>query len=148
MPSIIPGYVYSLFATVIIGAILIATCGLATTNVKAEAETQQLHDVVDYVATKSLELLSNPSEDNSSATATLSLPISIGNQQYWIQVYNDSSGAWVQAGLGVDVVSSEQRMCIPADVAASGVYVSDFGWPYLQYQSNNTGQYLTLCGGN
>ena len=37
MPSIIPGYVYSIFAALIVGAIIVCSCSVSMLNIKNEA---------------------------------------------------------------------------------------------------------------
>lgn len=148
MSSIIPSYIYTLFATIIVGTLIVTTCAVATVNVKGEAEKQQLSNIADYVATNSMELLSSPPADNLTLKMVLDVPPLIGNQQYWIQIQNDSSRAWVETGFGTTILSSDQQVNIPSDAEATGFYVSDLGACFLEYQSNGTGCYLTLYGGN
>ena len=74
MPSIIPGYVYSLFAALIVGAIIVYACSLSTLNIKNQATNQQLKNIDEYVATQSLTLLSHTTEDNQNTTQFLDIP--------------------------------------------------------------------------
>ena len=55
MPSIIPGYVYTLFSSSS-GVIIVAGCTMATLNVRTEAVNQQLSNVEQSVAAQSLAL--------------------------------------------------------------------------------------------
>jgi hypothetical protein len=148
LPSIIPSYVYTLFASIIVSSILICACGLSTLNVRYEAERQRLSSVAEYVVTKSVELISHASADNLTSTLHLNVPSLIGNQIYWIQIANDSSKTWVEVGFGTSAQSSGHRAYIPSEVSASGLYVSDASDASLECYSNNTGVYLKLSGGN
>ncbi|MCX6643943.1 MAG: hypothetical protein NT043_01870 [Candidatus Bathyarchaeota archaeon] len=74
MPSIIPSYVYSLFAALIVGAIIVSSCSLSMVNIKNEAENQQLTNIDEYVATQSLTLLTRASENNQNTTQLLDIP--------------------------------------------------------------------------
>ena len=148
MPSIIPSYVYTLFASLIVGTIVITACGLSTVNVKSEAEKQQLSNIADYVATESLELVSNAAAENLTSTFQLDVPQLIGNQRYWVRIANNSARAWVEAGFGTTALSSLQRTYIPSDVAASGTYTSGSGTATLECHADSTGVHLTLSGGN
>jgi hypothetical protein len=148
MPSIIPSYVYTLFASLIVGSILISACALSTLNLKNEAAQQQLSNIAEYVATESLELTSHAKTDNSTATLSLTLPTSVGDQRYWIQLKNDTARTWVEVGLGITPVTSQQRTYIPADAAASGTYVSGLGVATLECTSNGSEVYLSLSGGS
>ncbi len=84
MPSIIPGWVYSIFAALMVGAIIVYVCSISTLNVKNQANTQQLKNIEEYVATQSLSLLSHTIENNQNTTQFLDIPSSIGNQRFWI----------------------------------------------------------------
>ena len=148
MPSIIPSYIYTLFASIIVGTIVISACGLSTANVKYEAEKQQLSNIAEYVATESLELISHATAENLTATLHLNVPQLIGNQRYWIKIANDSAKTWVEVGFGTTVISSEQRAYIPSEVAASGTYTSGSGAAILECFSDSSGVQLNLSGGN
>ena len=148
MPSIIPSYIYTLFASIIVGTLIITACGLSSANVKSEAEKQQLANIAEYVATKSLELASNAPADNLTLTSTLDIPALIGSQRYWIQITNDSQQSWVQVGFGTAALSSAQQLNMPFFVKASGVYISGSGPALLQYHSDTAGDYLSLYGGS
>jgi len=148
LPSIIPSYVYTLFASIIVGTIVISACGLSTANMKSEAEKQQLSNIAEYVATESLELISHATAENLTSTLHLNVPQLIGNQRYWIKIANDSAKTWVEVGFGTTAISSEQRTYIPSEVAASGTYTSGSGATILECHSDISGVYLTLSGGN
>lgn len=144
MPSIIPGWIYSIFAALIVGAIIVCSCGLSMLNVKNEATDQQLKNIDEYVATQTLTLLSHTTQDNQNTTQFLDIPSQIGNQIFWIQIANDSSGAWVESGLGTTVTSSQLHMNIPATVVASGIFISGSGRAELQCHFENQTAILTL----
>jgi hypothetical protein len=116
--------------------------------VRHEAEKQQLSNIADYVATKSLELISYAPTDNLTSTLRLNVPSLIGNQRYWIQIANDSSKTWVEVGFETTVQSSEQRTYMPAEVSASGTYTSGSGVAILECYSDSSGVHLTLAGGS
>jgi hypothetical protein len=144
MPTIIPGYVYTLFAAVLVGAIIVYCCSLATLNIKNQAATQQLKNIDEYVATQSLLALSHTSENNQNLTQFLDIPSQVGNQIFWIQISTDSSGAWVQSGFGTTVTSSELNINIPAEVNASGIFISGSGRAVLQCHFEDKTATLTL----
>ena len=146
MPSIIPSYVYSLFAALIVGAIIVYSCSISTLNIKNEAEQQQLTNIDQYVATQCMTLLSYTTEDNQNSTQFLAIPSEVGSQQYWICIENDSSGAWVESGLGTTVTPSHPDIYIPARIAASGVFISDSGRAFLTCCIKNQTVTLTLTG--
>jgi hypothetical protein len=142
MPSNIPSYVYSLFAALIVGTILVTTCSVAMANVKNKAETQQLQNLDEYVAAQSLSLIADSTRENQNSTQTLDVPSQIGNQRFWISISNDTQGAWVQAGFGTTAYLSQPKFYIPAQIAASGLYISGSGRLVLECSSIN--QVVTL----
>jgi hypothetical protein len=144
MPSIIPGYMYSIFAALIVGAIIVYACSISTLNVKNQANNQQLKNIDEYVATQSLTLLSQTTENNQNSTRFLDIPSSIGNQRFWISIANDSSGAWVESGFGTIVSSKNSQINIPATVVASGCFISGSGRAILQCYFENQTATLTL----
>jgi len=143
MVTIIPGYVYSIFAALIVGAIIVASCSLSMVNLRNEAESQQLANVDEYVAAQSLTLITHVTEDNQSTTQFLDLPSQIGNQEYSISITNDSSSAWVESGFGA-TVQSQPQIYIPAEINASGTFVSVWGRAFLQCYYQNQIVTLTL----
>jgi hypothetical protein len=148
LPSLIPSYVYTLFASIIVGTIVISACGLSTVNVKQEAEKQQLSNISEYVATESLELISHATAENLTSNLRLDVPSLIGNQRYWIKIANDTAKTWVEVGFGTTVISSEQRTYMPSAVSASGTYISGSGVAILECYSDSSGVHLTLSGGS
>jgi hypothetical protein len=144
VPSIIPSYVYSIFAALIVGSIIILCCSLSTINIKNQAIDQQLKNINEYVAAQSLALLSHTTENNRNATQFLDIPSQIGNQRFWISIANDSSGAWVASGFGTTVSSNQPKMNIPAQVVASGIFISGSGRAELQCHFENESAILKL----
>ena len=144
MPSIIPGWVYSIFAALIVGAIIIYACSISTLNVKNLANTQQLRNIDEFVATQSLSLLSQTTENNQNTTQFLDIPSSIGNQRFWIRIDSNPSGARVESGFGTTVSSNNIQMSIPANFEASGYFISGSGRAKLQCQFENQTATLTL----
>jgi hypothetical protein len=143
MVTIIPSYVYSIFAALIVGAIIVASCSLSMLNVRNEAENQQLANVDEYVAAQGLTLVTHVTEDGQNATQFLDLPSQIGNQEYSISMANDSSSAWVESGFGA-TVQNQPQIYIPAEISASGTFVSGWGRAFLQCYYQNQTVTLTL----
>jgi flagellar biosynthesis regulator FlaF len=133
-----------MFAALIVGAILVYACSISTINVKNQANSQLLKNIEEYVATQSLSLLSQTTENNQNSTQFLDIPSSIGNQRFWIRIANDSSGAWVESGFGTTLSSNSLQMNIPANFDASGYFISGSGKAKLQCQFENQFATLTL----
>ena len=148
MPSIIPSYVYTLFATIIVGTIVVSACGISTLNVRNEFTKQQLSSLSEYIAIEGLELIIQTKFNNVTSRLQLNIPDSIGNQIYWIRIMNSTLKSWVEAGFGETPFSSQQRTYIPSKIVASGAYFSGSGQLILECNSNTTGTYLTISGEN
>ena len=147
MPSIIPSYVYTLFAMIIVGSLLVVAFTFSTENLRNQAETQQLKRIAEYVMAKGCELVSASKANVVYANFTLDIPILVGDQQYWIQLENDSSSAWVETGFGDASSGTGQRVTIPLQVSASGTYLSEYGLPVLQCNMSDGNACLELSGG-
>ena len=144
MPSIVPGYLYTIFATLLIGTMIVYSCGVSSTAVKNEALSQQLLNVGEYVATQSLVLITQTTENIANITQILDIPSQIGNQLFWIRLNSDSSEAWVECGYGLNATESGQRISIPAVVTASGTFISGEGQATLNCYIDNGDLVLTL----
>ncbi|MGA2522989.1 MAG: hypothetical protein ABSF65_02410 [Candidatus Bathyarchaeia archaeon] len=144
MVSIIPSYVYSLFAALIVGTILVSSCSLSMVNLKNEAGNQQLSNVDEYVAAQSLNLIGQTIQDNQNTTQFLDLPSQIGNQIYWVCLTNDSFSASVESGFGTTASLDQPQLYIPAEISASGIFVSSWGRPLLHCCYQNQTITLTL----
>ncbi len=143
MVSTIPSYVYSLFAALIVGTIIVSSCNLSMVNIKNDAENQQLANIDEYVAAQSLTLITQTIQDGQNTTQFLDLPSQIGSQEYSISIANDSSSAWVESGFGA-AVQIQPQIYIPAEINASGTFVSDWGRAFLQCYYQNQIVTLTL----
>jgi hypothetical protein len=147
LPSIIPSYVYTLFACIIVGTILIYASSLSSINVENEANLQELKNIAEYVATTSFELVSSSKTNNLTANLMLNIPTAVGDQRYWIQLENDSSRSWVNVGFGTIPQPGGQQAYIPSEVAALGDYISGAGIPVLRFYNNGSTPCLDLCEG-
>ncbi|MCW4007958.1 MAG: hypothetical protein NWF09_04605 [Candidatus Bathyarchaeota archaeon] len=148
MPSIVPSYIYTLFATIIVGALIIGACSLSAMNIRAEAEEQQLLNLARYVSTESLALVTCTKRNNATAQLSLNVPTFIGEKSYWIKIANDSATAWVEVGFGTSIQQGQYVVHIPAEVSASGAYVSGSGPAVLECRVEADAVYLTLIGGS
>lgn len=144
MPSIIPGYVYSIFAALIVGTIIVCSCSAIMLNIKDKAETQQLNNINEYIAAQSLTLVSQTIGSTLNSTQYLSIPTQIGTQQYWVRIENDSERTWIESGFGIEAVQSQQDMTIPAQTSASGTFISSSGRAFLNCHIENQTIVLTL----
>lgn len=130
-----------------VGALLIYASSLSSISVKNEADLQELKNIADYVATTSFELVSSTQTNNLTANLMLSIPSTVGNERYWVQLDNDSFRSWVNIGFGTTPQTSEQRTYIPSEVSAFGDYVSGAGIPVLRCYSDGSATYLEISEG-
>jgi hypothetical protein len=134
---------YSLFAALMVGVIVVCSCSLATLGIKTDADRQQLKNIEQYVAAQSLTLISHTTR-NQNSTQYLDIPSQIGNQRFWLLISNSSLTAWIDSGFGDTVYSSGMNEVIPAEVVASGSFISGSGRPLLQCYFENEMVVLTL----
>lgn len=147
MPSIIPSYVYTLFASIAVGSLLIVTFSLSTLNIRSEVEEQQLASLAEYVAAKSCELVSTATTDRISINSTLHLPSLVGNQKYWVRLASDSVSAWVDVGYGATPLTTQHKVLIPAKISAQGIFTGGSSSAILQCYVRNAVTYIILSGG-
>lgn len=148
MPSIIPSYVYTFFALTIISALLICTFSAFAVSVKQDVELEQLQNLLEYMAAESCELISATTTNNSTVTVRVPLPSRVGEKRYWIQLRNDSSSAWIEGGFGDRPVQTYLTVFVPGPVAASGLYISGYGFAELECQVQGTWTFLNLTEGS
>jgi len=143
MVTIIPSYMYSIFAALIVGTIIVTSCSVSMMTLRNEAKSRQLVNIDEYVASQSLNLITQATENGQNTTQFLDLPSQIGNQEYSISLIGDSASAWVESGFGPSV-QSQPQIYIPAEVNASGTFISGWGRPFLQCFLENQTVTLTL----
>jgi hypothetical protein len=124
MPSIIPSYIYTIFASLIVSSLVIGMCGLEISDIKMRAEKQQLSNIADYVAAKTLELATSIVSNNVTCTLNLDVPNLVDNEVYWIRIANYSSKTWVEIGFGNVNFTGGEESEIPLEASASGVFIS------------------------
>ena len=128
MPTIAPSYILVFFALITISSILITSYATYTTTMRTALEIEQLKNLLNHVASKGYELTALTAATNSTLEATLQLPTSIGNKQYWIRLRNEGSKAWVEGSLGtIHAGNVTNRVCLPKTLVAMGNYSSGYG---------------------
>ena len=143
MPTLAPSYIYAFFALVAVSSILVSSYATYTTVLRTIPEIEQLKNLLNHVASKGYELAALTAATNSTLEATLQLPTSIGNKQYWIRLRNEGSKAWVEGALGtIHAGNVTNRVYLPNTVVAIGNYSSGYG-PVL-LESHLDGATITL----
>ena len=132
MPSITPSYLYTLVALIAISGLLVVSFMAYADALRFSSEVGQLKKLMDCVASKSTELLTLTETTNATAEAFIQMPSAMGNKQYWLQLRNDSSKAWLEGGFGnVPVEGTELRVYLPRESKAIGYYIGGYGAAYL-----------------
>lgn len=135
---------YSLLASLLIGTILVTTVSVETLAIRNNAKEQQLNNIQQYVAAQALSLIAQTTLDNQTLTQHLDIPSAISNERFWVQLSSNTQTAWVASGFGLNVTSTDLTFDLPAQVTASGSYVSGSGRPLLECHYENQITTLTL----
>ena len=146
MPTIIPSYLYTFFALILVGTILIGTFGSFAVSLKQIPEEKMLKNIVDYVAAESMELINcvTTMSEEATARAVLNIPSTINHKQYWLRLNTNSKYASIEAGFGAIPTQARFKIYLPADVSASGEIIGGFGKALLTCQRTDSGIYLSL----
>jgi len=150
LPSTVSSYIYTLVALTAVSALLLYSLNSYTLTLRNTSEVDQLRNILNGVAAKANEILTLVTDTNSSLTVYLNLPATIGDQQYWMRMRNDSSSAWVEGSLGqIFEGNVELRVFISPKASTSGYFISTEGQALLQgYVNGSTPQLkLTSLGG-
>ena len=127
MPSIIPAYVQMLVAMTAVGTLLIFSFNSYASTLRSVPETEQLDNLLNYVAAKATELTtSTPTEGTTQLY--FDLPTSLGDRPYWIRLQNDTLQSWVMGGFGTYWnITSSHRVSLPGNSIVTGHYLSVYG---------------------
>jgi hypothetical protein len=144
LPSIIPSYIYMFAAMTAVGTLLIFSFNSYATTLRSVPETEQLDNLLNHVAAKATELLTQ-TKINSNTRIILNLPIRIGDRDYWIRLQNDSTRSWVEGGFGEMWNGTiSHRVFFPNKPAVTGHYISGFGVAVMKCYMNGSALQLLL----
>jgi hypothetical protein len=128
MPLITPSYLYTFVALLAVSSLLVFSFMAYSGNIRYSSEARQLRNLMSTVAAKSTELLTLILTTNASVEAYIEMPASIGSQQYWIQLQNNSARAWLGGGFGnVPAKGSDLRVYLLKETFATGYYAAGHG---------------------
>jgi hypothetical protein len=145
LPALAPSYIYAFFALVAVSSILVSSYATYTTTLRTILEVEQLKNLLNHVASKGYELAALTAATNSTLEASLQLPTTIGNKQYWIRLRNEGSKAWVEGALGtIHTGNITNRVYLPKTVVAMGNYSSGYGPVLLKSYLDGTSITLSL----
>jgi hypothetical protein len=145
LPSITPGYLYTIIALIAVSTLL-SVAFLAYANAfRASSETKQLKNLMDYVAAKGTELLTLALTTNATAETFVQMPTTIGDKQYWLQLKNNSAEAWLEGGFGnTPTEATDLKVYLPQRTSAGGYYLAGYGAAYLECHARNSMLQLNL----
>ena len=145
MPSIPLSFLYTTFAVLAVGGLLLLSFSAYTGALRASSEMRKLEGLLDHVASITTELLTLTMETNAFSEIQLPMPETIGDRYYWLQLGNDSNSAWLEGGFGNNPVHGVgSRAYVPSKILAQGYYISGNGAVQLEcYTSLNLTQ-ITL----
>lgn len=133
MPSITPSYLYTFIALIAVSSLLVFSFMAYADTIRVFSETEQLKNLMDYVAAKTTELLTLTITTNATAEVFLEMPAAIGNKQYRLQLRNDSAKAWLEGVFGnIPVEGTEMRVYLPKEASATGYYIGGYGAAHLK----------------
>jgi hypothetical protein len=132
MPSIIPSYIQMFVAMIAVGTLLIFSFNSYAATLRYIPETEQLDNLLNYVAAKATELITSTQTD-ANTQFYLNLPLRIGDQHYWIRLQNDTLQSWVMGGFGTYWnISSTHKVFLPGNPIATGHHLSIYGTAVLK----------------
>jgi hypothetical protein len=92
------------------------------------SEVKQLRHLMDRVAAKSTEMIALTLTTNTSIEAHLQMPTLIGNNQYWLQIRNDSQNTWLGGGFGgTPAIGTDLHVFLPKEAVGTGYFVGGYG---------------------
>ena len=147
MSVVAPSYIYTMIALVIVSSLLVFSFMAYAEAIDASSEVKSLKNLMDQVAAKCIGMVSLATITNASSSCYVQVPSSIGNSQYWLQLHNDSSKAWLEGGLGQTVIErTGMQVYLLSNIFASGVYVGEHGSIHLQCIVEGSVPHITLTG--
>jgi hypothetical protein len=145
MVSNIPSYMYSLFASLLIGSILVCAVSVETGSIRNSADQHQLENIQQYVAAQALTLIAQTTIEGQNTTQYLDIPSAIDNQRFYICLQSDQESAWVASGFDLNMTASYSNpTAVPAKATAQGSFLSGSGRPLLECHYQNQVATLTL----
>lgn len=145
MPSIAISNFLTFIALIAASTLLVGSFDIYTATVRIIPEIRELKNILNYLAANGDELLALVAVTNSTTRLFNHLPPRIGNQQYWIQLRNDSSNTWLEGALGqLGERKTIYQVFLPRKTSASGQYVGGHGPAMLECYMNSSVLQLNL----
>ncbi len=128
MPSQATSYFYTIMAMGVVALVVTNAFKTQVTGLKAVSDRHELREILEAVATEATELVALTEATNATTKVSLQTPTLIGDKEYWIRLYSDSTEAWVEGAFGTPWAGNpDYRVELPWGVTASGTYRGGFG---------------------
>ena len=146
MPPNSSDFMYSLLTTMTVGVILTSSFASYVNLLTQVSEANQLKQILNRVASKATGAVTAVTENNSTVSVVIRLPLKIGNRDYWIRCANDSSKAWVEGAFGTLPRTEEQecRVYLPGKVSATGTFEGRYELAQLDCSSDGSTSEIIL----
>ena len=137
MPTIAPSYLYTFLAMIAVSTILVLSFMTYVSALRISSEAGQLSNLMDHLAAESTDLLTLTLATNTTIETFVQMPTLIGEKQYWLQLHNDSSTAWLEGGFGNQPIDGAAlRVYLPQEASATGSYIGGYGAARLECEMN------------
>jgi hypothetical protein len=139
-------FLLSFLTLSVVGIILASAFALYVNSLVQGPEVNQLKEVLNQVAAKATDALVVLTENNATLSVVFSLPLKIGNRDYWIRFGNDSSSAWVEGAFGSISSAGKQEYCVylPRRIIATGTFEGGYQLAQLDCAMNGSIPQITL----
>ncbi len=145
MPSQATSYFYTIVAMGVVALMVTNAFKIQVSGLKAVSDRRELRELLDAVATVATELIAFTEATNATAKVSLQVPTLIGDKEYWIRLYSDTSEAWVEGAFGKPWAGNPDfRVELPGGVDASGTYRGGFGTLMMYSTIQGGDQTVTL----
>jgi hypothetical protein len=132
MPSIPPAYLYTFIALLAISSLLVLSFIAYTNAARFSSELRELKELTNRIAAKSTEMMNLCQAGNTTVQFLLEVPTTIGHEQFWFQLQNDSQTTWIDSGFGAELTTSSiLRQYIPGHAISTGYYLAGNGMALL-----------------
>ncbi len=147
MPTIAPSYLYTFLAMIAVSTILVLSFMTYVSALRISSEAGQLSNLMDHLAAESTDLLTLALVTNTTIETFVQMPTLIGEKQYWLQLRNDSSTAWLEGGFGNQPIDGAAlRVYLPQEASATGSYIGGYGAARLECEMNAGYLRIRLAG--
>ncbi len=146
MPSQATSYFYTIVAMGVVALMITNAFKIQVAGLEAVSDRHELREILEAVATEATELIAFAEMTNATAKVSLQTPTLIGDKEYWIRLYSDTSEAWVEGAFGKPWAGNPDfRVELPGGVDASGTYRGGFGTLMMNSTIQGGDQTVTLA---